>query len=165
MHPSISNKKPNPKIQQLEEANQQLEEAYKRALADYQNLERRMTKDQERIRQLATATLIIQLLSILDQFETAALHLNDQGLDLVLSQLKKLLSDQGVTELNVSNAPFDPHQMECVDMVAGDPGQVIRVVQKGYTLNDHLLRPAKVEVGQPASSSAQTSNNQGGSHE
>jgi molecular chaperone GrpE len=137
----------DPKIEALTKEKQQFEEAYKRALADYQNLQRRVAKDQGQLVRLANATLISGLLPIIDQLETAANHLKDQGLDMILTAFKKVLEDSGVSELQVLNQTFDPHTMECVDKVPGPENIVVKIREKGYELNHQLLRPAKVEVG------------------
>ena len=134
-----------------------LESKYIRALADYQNLEKRTKQQQAGFIQLANSSLISKLLPIIDNLEIAALHLKDSGLDLILTQLHSILETEGVTQINPIDANFDTAQMECVEMVPGQPGKVIKVVSKGYRLNHQLIRPAKVQVGQESSTKSEYS--------
>lgn len=125
----------------------ELEESWKRALADYHNLEKRVGQQQKTFARLASAALIDKLLAVLDDLERAAEHINDNGLNLVLSQFKSVLQSEGVKEIQASQEEFDPQSMDCTDMVEGPQNTVIRVLKKGYTLNGQVIRPAKVEVG------------------
>lgn len=121
---------------------------YLRAIADYQNLEKRSAASQEKYIRFANQSLIESLLPLVDDLERAATHLNDQGLTLVYQKLFTLLHDQGLEEIKASNQPFNPELMECSEVVKGQKNQVVEVVTKGYILNDRVLRPAKVKVGQ-----------------
>lgn len=136
------------KFNQLKDRVAELEEKWKRALADYCNLEKRVVKEQSHVVKFANAALIDKLLSVLDGLEKAAEHLDDQGLDLTLNQFKSVLETEGVKKLEVKGKRFDPETMDCVELVAGDKEKVIEVVQSGYFLNEKLIRPAKVKVGQ-----------------
>jgi len=80
--------------------------------------------------------------------EKFADHLNDQGLSLMVDQFKSILEGEGVKKLEVKAKKFNPETMDCVELVAGDKEKVIEVVQPGYLLNDKVIRPAKVKVGQ-----------------
>lgn len=120
---------------------------WKRALADYQNLEKRIETQQANIIRLASVNIIQKLLPVVDDLERAAHHLHDSGIDMILKHLKSLLDSEGVTQIDAQGKTFDPVHMECVEMVDGEKDQVIRVIQHGYMLNQTVLRPAKVEVG------------------
>lgn len=120
---------------------------WKRALADYQNLEKRIETQQANIIRLASVNIIQKLLPVIDDLERAVYHLHDSGIDMILKHLKSLLDSEGVTQIDVQGKVFDPVHMECVEMVGGKKDQVIRVIQHGYMLNQTVLRPAKVEVG------------------
>lgn len=134
-------------IEQLQEKLTELEDNWKRALADYRNLENRVSQQQETFVRLASASLIDKLLGVLDDLERAAGHLNDKGLNLVLSQFRSVLESEGVKEVEVEGEPFDPETMDCVEMVKGPKNLVVKTILKGYTLNDHVVRPVKVVVG------------------
>ncbi len=134
-------------VDELNKRVQELETGWKRALADYQNLEKRIKQDKQRFVRLANAALIDKLLSVVDDLERASLHLKDDGIKLILNQLKGIFESEGVKEIEAEGHEFDPEAMDCKDMVAGKKNIVMRVLLKGYTLNNHVIRPAKVEVG------------------
>lgn len=125
----------------------ELEESWKRALADYNNLEKRINEQQKTFVRLASAALIDKLLGVLDDLERAAYHIKDNGLNLILNQFKSVLESEGVKEMKAKGEEFDPETMDCAEMVAGPENTVVKIVQKGYTLNDHVIRPVKVKVG------------------
>lgn len=90
---------------------------------------------------------LAKLLPVVDALEAASTHLKDQGLGLALQQLKTVLDEEGVKEMSLINQPFDPKTAECVEIIPGKKDQVVSVTQKGYLLNDKVLRPARVKVG------------------
>ncbi len=126
----------------------QLETQLKRSLADYQNLKKRIDSDKEDFIKFASASLIDKLLSVLDDLERAEKHLKDKGLGLVLNQFHQVLRSEGVKELKVADTSFDPQTSDCQQLVKGPKNKIINVIQKGYSLNGRVLRPAKVKVGQ-----------------
>lgn len=120
---------------------------YRRALADYQNLERQVREDQSRFARIAAQLFVEQMLVPFDHLMLAAKHLSDKGLDIVITQFKQLFEAQGLKEIVAEGQDFDPSKMEAVDTRAGADGKVIEVVQLGYELNGVVVRPAKVVVG------------------
>src|SRR3990172_9586192 len=77
----------------------ELEDQLKRALADYQNLERRVDEERRLLSALSSAILIEKFLPVLDNLENAQSHLNDQGLAIVIKQFKDFLAGEGVAEI------------------------------------------------------------------
>jgi len=134
------------KVKELKEKNEELEEKYKRALADYQNLQKRAGKEKEEFIKFANARLLDKLLPILDGLEECCYHLKEKGLGLILDQFKKVLASEGLEEIKAEGEKFDPDRMDAIQMVKGEKNQVVQVVLKGYRL-DKVLRPAKVKVG------------------
>ncbi|MFC1654006.1 nucleotide exchange factor GrpE [Patescibacteria group bacterium] len=134
-------------IKKLEEQVQELDIKWKRALADYQNLEKRIENDRSIFAKIATAGLIEKLLTTVDDLERAADHIKDDGVSLIAKQLITLLKEEGVEEIETDNQTFDPSTMECVEISSGIKNQVTKTTQKGYMIHDVVLRPAKVEVG------------------
>jgi molecular chaperone GrpE len=126
---------------------EELENKWKRALADYQNLEKRVEAERVNYIKLANSQLIIRLLSVADDLERAANHIKDSGIDMILKQLTKTLKDEGVEEIKTQGEKFDPEKMEAIEIVDGDKDKVIAVERKGYVLNGMILRPAAVKVG------------------
>jgi len=145
-----SNPKQDDLVQGLEEMKKQLEELknkYLRALADYQNLERRTQEDRDQTRIRASEFIIQRLLPVVDTFKKASEHIKDTGLDLAFKELAAVLEEQGVTRIEVVGKPFNPHEMECVEVVAGVDGIVIEEALPGYRIRDRILRVALVKVG------------------
>jgi molecular chaperone GrpE len=134
-------------LKRLESQVNELEQKWKRALADYQNLEKRILKEQAEFVQFANASLIDKLLSVLDILEKAVVHSQDSGVKLVLKQLNSVLESEEVAEIKAQGIKFDPQTMDCVELVKGPKNKIVAVVQKGYTLKGKIVRPAKVKVG------------------
>ena len=120
---------------------------WKRALADYQNLERRVNQEKKSLVEFSNAVLIDKLLPVLDSLEKAQNHLKDKGLAMTVDQFKAVLKTEGVEEIQALNKKFNPLQMDCSEVVRGKEDVVVEVVEKGYFLKDKVLRPAKVKVG------------------
>jgi molecular chaperone GrpE len=129
-------------------SNEQLEFQLKRTLADYQNLKKRIDSDKSNFIKFASASILSKLLSVLDDLERAEAHLKDQGLNLALDQFRSVLKTEGVEEINILNQVFDPQRADCVELIKGEKNKIINIIQKGYSLNGKVLRPAKVKVGQ-----------------
>ena len=125
----------------------ELEEKYKRVLADYQNQERRHKEGQSQLIKMANAILIEKLLADLDSLELAQKHLQDKGLSMVIDQFFTTLSQEGLKEIETDHGQFDPLLMDCTEVVPGKKDQVVETITKGYYLYDNVLRPAKVKVG------------------
>lgn len=123
------------------------EEQLKRALADYQNLKKRVEGERIEFIKYVLEEFLLKLLPVVDDLEAAERHLEDPGLTLAVAKLKTILADEGVGEMDLAGKPFDPKLAECLELIPGKKDQVIKVAQKGYLLNDKVLRPARVKVG------------------
>lgn len=121
---------------------------WKRALADYQNLERRVAAEKEDFVKFSSSSLISKILLALDSLEKAQKYLNDEGLDLALKQLRQVLGEEGLERMEVLGRQFDPVEMECCELCQGDEEKVIEEVRPGYKLGGKVLRCAQVKVGQ-----------------
>lgn len=124
-----------------------LESRLLRALADYQNLEKRHAGDRQNLLKYANQNLLADLLPIIDDLNRAQAHLNDAGLEIVVTHFNKFLSDQGITQINALGEIFDPLTMDCAEVVEGEKDKVISVSSRGYLYQDRVLRPARVSVG------------------
>ena len=120
---------------------------YLRALADYQNLEKRTQAEKPEIRRFAAGGILMRLLPVLDTLTKASTLVQDTGLELALKELSAVLSEQGVEKIEVVGKPFDPHRMECVEVVAGTDNIVVEETLPGYRLHGKILRVAQVKVG------------------
>ena len=98
---------------------------YLRALADYQNLEKRTQTEKQEIRVYAAEVVIARLLPTVDTLVKAVNHVKDAGLELALKELFSALSEMGLQKIEVVGKPFDPHQMECIEVVAGEENSVV----------------------------------------
>ncbi|QQG44641.1 MAG: nucleotide exchange factor GrpE [Candidatus Roizmanbacteria bacterium] len=120
---------------------------YLRALADYQNFEKRVRQEKEYVAKMAEARIILKFLPFLDNLEKAEIFIKDQGLKMIKDQLIQALKQSGVEELDLQNKEFDPQYAEAVEVVEGDKDNiVVEVLQKGYLFEGQLLRPAQVKV-------------------
>ena len=130
-----------------ESKSKQLEEQLKRALADYQNLERRVEEERRLLGQLSSAILIEKFLPVLDNLENAKKHIDDQGLEMVINQFKDVLKTEGVEEIVAEGTKFDPNLHEATEVAEGqNDGIIARVIRKGYKINNKVIRPTQVVV-------------------
>jgi len=128
-----------------------LDENWKRALADYQNLLRRVDTDKQQFVKLSNANLIARLLPSLDVIEMAAAHSRDLGVQMAAKQFHEALTVEGLELIEPQlDSSFDPALHECSEIVSASDGKlentVAQTVLKGYKINDYILRPAKVKV-------------------
>lgn len=126
---------------------QEWKNKYLRALADYKNLERRTLEEKNDIRIFAAEIILSKLLPVIDSFSKAREHLRDAGLDLVYKQLVVLLDELGVVRIEVVGHEFNPHEMECIEVVEGEEHIVVEEILPGYRFRDKILRVAHVKVG------------------
>lgn len=125
----------------------EMENLYKRALADYINLSKRNEEDKFKIISFANEILITKMLGVLDDLEESQKHSKSDGIDMVISKFKKILNDAGVSEVNPENGIFDPISHEALDLIDGEKDKIITVNRKGYLLFGKVIRPALVSVG------------------
>lgn len=138
--------------EQYETVQKQLEEykgKYLRALADYQNLEKRVNQEREAQIKYASQKIIHELLVIFDTLEKVLEHnKNDEGLKLGINGFWGVLSGNGVKKIEVLGKRFDPHIMECTEVVESDKDDVVvKEVRPGYMVWDKVLRVTQVKVG------------------
>lgn len=136
----------------LENAKKQIDDLtnnWKRALADYQNLEKREVLQRVEIIKIGIAEVIRDLLVVLDSLYKADLYLKDQGLKLAIREFEKVLESHGIVRISTSqNKKFDPIEMECVEVVEnGKEDEVLEEVRLGYKMGNMIIRTAQVKVG------------------
>ena len=137
-----------------------------RTAADFENFKKRVTRERHESAQSAAAALVQKLLPVLDHLEmaqsaaqntqapqsgTAALQ---DGITMIQQQLKDILTEAGLEEVDANGKPFDPtlHEAVMQKETADIPeGQVIQQIRKGYKLRNRLLRPAAVVVAKKPS--------------
>ena len=107
-----------------------------------------MAEEKMAIIKYANATFLLRILPILDNLNLMLKHNEDAGLKMTVKEFEKIMLEEGLEEIFVFGVKFDPETMDAVEMVAGKPGQVVEVIQKGYMYKSKILRPARVKVGQ-----------------
>ncbi len=126
----------------------EMENNWKRALADYKNLEKRTQEEKRNTTEFANIVLIEQLLPVLDNFEMIEIHSDDMGVKMSIKEFKNTLTAAGLDELKVNlGDEFDHKNMDAVDTVEGLKNKVIEIVRKGYSFKEKLIRPVSVKVG------------------
>ncbi|MBS3959682.1 MAG: nucleotide exchange factor GrpE [Xanthomonadaceae bacterium] len=134
----------------------QLREESLRERAELDNQRRRMARELETARRFANERLLGELLPVFDSLHAGLKaaggepHPLREGLELTLRQLLKAAADNGLTEIDPKGESFDPERHQAVSQAAAPegvpPGTVLEVFQRGYVLNERLLRPALVVV-------------------
>ena len=142
------------KLADAEQKLAEMTEIGKRAVADMENMKRRTEEDRSRMALFANIDLVKQLLPILDNFKRAQEHAPKdlptewlQGVTQIFEQLKQTLAQSGVQEIDALGKQFDPNFHEAVTQDKGPKDQILEVLEPGYILGDHVVRPAKVKVG------------------
>lgn len=142
-------------LEQLRTALGSLREEALRERAELDNQRKRLARDVDQARRFANEKLLSQLLPVLDSLDAGLAAAGAEsgplkdGLELTLRQLLKVGEDNGLRQINPQGEDFDPAWHQAVSQIAAPdaaPNTVVQVFQKGYVLNDRLLRPALVVV-------------------
>jgi len=136
------------------------QEAWLRAKADSENVRKRAQTDIANAHKYALEGFASELLGVRDSLEAALASQNAtpealrSGVELTLKQLSAAFEKFSVREINPLGERFDPHRHQGISMVESDaePNTVVGVLQKGYLLNDRVIRPALVSVAKPRNS-------------
>lgn len=145
----------------LEKANQtiaDLKDKYLRTLAEFDNYKKRTLKEKAELILNGSEKTVTAILPVLDDFERALKDKSDdpnairKGVEMIFNKFEKVLEGLGVKKIDTADKDFDTDFHEAVAMVPDQPddkkGKVIDCIQTGYTLNDKVIRHAKVAVGQ-----------------
>jgi molecular chaperone GrpE len=140
----------------------QLEEQkdkFLRLFAEFDNYKKRVAKEKLELFSTAGKDIIVDFLAVLDDFERAN-KANEQsedlsaikdGIALIFDKMKKTMDKKGVKEIEAINCAFDPEKHEAITEIPSPnedmKGKVIDVMEKGYMMNDKIIRYAKVVVG------------------
>lgn len=136
-------------------------ERFLRSEADFQNLKKRTEKEKEDTRKYALQDVIMGILNVLDHIERGIKAYKDSekelldreevlmGLELVYKDLKNVLRSHGLCEIDCLGKEFDPYFHEAMAIICSNETEentVVEEFQKGYILNDRVIRPSKVKV-------------------
>ncbi|MHB9030331.1 MAG: nucleotide exchange factor GrpE [Candidatus Latescibacterota bacterium] len=144
-------------VRKLEERLAAVNEKHIRLLAEYDNYRKRTSREMEAIANIASEKLIQQFLPILDNLDRATDHKNDKttfedyvkGIALIEEQLLRVLAQAGLRRMEVIGERFDPAVHSAIlqaESKEHESGIIIAEVEKGYTLNDKIIRHPKVVV-------------------
>ena len=148
------------KEEELQEKLAELQDKYLRLMAEFDNYRKRTLREKIELTKNAGEKIIAGIISVMDDFERALAHMNDssdnramkEGIELIYNKFSDFLKQQGVREIESLNCDFNVELHEAVTKVAVEDeamkGKVIEVLQKGYYLNDKVLRFSKVVVGE-----------------
>ncbi len=141
-------------LQKAETAVQEHRDAFLRAKAETENVRKRAQADVAAAHKYAVENFATELVAVKDSLEAALATENataenfKSGVELTLKQLKAAFDKFNVAEENPLAQKFDPHRHQAISMIESDaePNTVVSVLQKGYKLNDRVIRPALVTV-------------------
>ena len=147
------------KVKETEVKAQENYDLYMRTYAEMENIKKRGKKEREELAKFANESLIREILPAIDNLQKAISHAqNDnnpsglvKGLEMTLGGLMKTLDKLGLKEVEAEGKPFDPNFHEAISQQIDDkiaPGHVIMELQKGYLLNERLIRPSIVVISQ-----------------
>jgi len=148
-----------PEIEILRNELGEMKDKFIRKVAEFENYKKRNVKERMELIQTAGKEVIVDLLDVLDDCERAEKQMNaSEGIDqiregvmLVFNKLKNVLAAKGLKPMETINQDFDPDKHEAITEITAPTeelrGKVIDEVQKGYYLNDKIIRYAKVVVG------------------
>ena len=146
-------------LEQLRIAMGNIRDEALRERAELDNQRKRLARDVDQARKFANERLLSELLPVLDSLEAGLQVSSDEtgrlreGMELTLRQLMKVASDNGMTPIYPMGEPFNPEWHQAISQI-DSPGAaentIVQVFQKGYLLNERLLRPALVVVAKSA---------------
>lgn len=141
-------------LQALKQNFETVDSQFKRALADYQNLEKRIADGRSEMNSWAVTDLLTRIAGVMHYFDQAFKGVTDdeqksgwfKGVQMATLQLRQVLKDQGLEEIE-TDGQFDPSLHEAIDTKDGEDGKILEIIEKGYKLNGKILKPARVIVG------------------
>lgn len=150
-------------IREIQKESEKNYDLYLRSQAELENIKKRFKKEKEGLIKFANDSLIKQLLPVVDNLEKALAHSEGnvsvdavrEGVELTIKELMSTLKNAGVEAVMAVGQPFDPNFHEAMFEKEDDsvePGTVLEELQRGYLLNQRLLRPAMVSISKLKSS-------------
>ena len=151
---------PDEKIAELEKQVEELKNQQLYKVAEFDNFRKRVMQEKADLIKNGGAKVITTLLPIIDDLERAQQNMDNyedveavkEGLNLIIDKFFKLLAQEGLKKMDVVGQPFDSDLHEAIAMVPGQPdeqkGKVMDCLTAGYTLNDKVIRYAKVAVAE-----------------
>jgi len=138
----------------------EMQDKYLRLSAEFDNYRKRTLREKIEMTKMAGESVLQSILPVIDDFDRAMVSINEtddcnavkEGISLIYSKLSDFLRQNGVKEMEVLNSPFDSDMQEAVTNVPvadeSMKGKVVHVIQKGYVMNEKVIRFPKVVVGE-----------------
>jgi molecular chaperone GrpE len=162
--PSLSEAGPSDKVvtrdRELEEKLAEMQDKYLRLSAEFDNYRKRTLREKMELSKYASEDMLLKLLPVMDDFDRAVLNIESSsdyiamknGIDLIYVKFNDFLKQNGLREIAALNCPFNVDLHDAIANVAVDDedikGKIIDVIQKGYYLQDKVIRHSKVVVGE-----------------
>ena len=145
------------KVKKLEAELEEWKNSYTRKLAEFQNFTKRKENEVAEMRKYASEGIIVKLLDNIDNLERAVDASKEsqnfdsliEGVNMILNNLKNLLTEEGVEEIEAAGKEYDPYEHKAMiteNKEELDDNVVVRVFQKGYKMKGKVVRPAMVTV-------------------
>ena len=145
------------KIQKLEAELQEWKNSYTRKLAEFQNFTKRKENEVAEMRKYASEKIVVKLLDNIDNLERAVDASKEsqnfdslvEGVNMILNNLKHLLTEEGVEEIEAAGKEYNPYEHKAMiteNKEELDDNVVVQVFQKGYKMKGKVVRPAMVTV-------------------
>ncbi len=157
----IDNNSSEEAIQKLNEKNEELEDKYLRAIADFENIKKRMEREKMQAVSYANEEFARDLLPVIDSMDFAAESASkankeedeyakkiEEGINLTIEQFKKVMLKHNIELIDIKDG-FNPHYHDAVMQVESNEhneGEIVELLQKGYKIKDRVLRPAMVSI-------------------
>ncbi len=147
------------KLKELQKELQEQKDKYLRLSADFDNYRKRTLKEKIELAKLAGEEILVKILPVLDDLERAMRSIEEahdleavkEGMNLIYNKFKEYLNQQGVQEIDAMHQEFDTDVHEAVTQIPVEDkelkGKVVDIIEKGYTLNDKVIRYSKVVIG------------------
>lgn len=133
-------------LEELKQQNKELTETLQRLQAEFENYQKRTQKQILEFTKFSNEALILKFLEIIDNFDLALKHSKDDGIKLIHSQFISILEKEGLQEIKAKE--FDPNFHEAIAKINSEEKEntIIEIHQKGYLLNDKVIRHSKVII-------------------
>jgi molecular chaperone GrpE len=147
-------------IAELENKNKEAEDRYIRLSAEFDNYRKRTLKERMELTKSAGESVLLNILPVIDDFNRAIQSMADEhnesaikdGIELIFGKFNDFLKQNGVSEIEAKGKEFDTDIHEAITKIPAPEeklkGKVVDVIQKGYSLNDKVIRFAKVVIGE-----------------
>lgn len=149
--------RPNDELKKLQDDLAEARDKYLRMYAEFENFKRRSAKERIELIQSAGEQILKELLPVADDFDRAEKAIKEksdkeaEGFFLIQNKFKKVLEQNGIKEMDMSSGEFNPDLHDAITQLpvedGSKKGKIVDVIEKGYLLNEKVIRHAKVVVG------------------